>query len=325
LVAKGKDEMKYDVVTFGSAILDVFLESSDFQIVKPVKNSFSQSFLQIPYGVKSEVENLVMASGGGGTNTAVGFSRLGLKSALVARCGWDFAGKIIRAEIKKEKVSDQFLVQQEGEKTDYSTILIGPDGNRTILVWRGGTRLENQVIDWSSLNSFWFYISSLEGNLDLLAEIIGFAQKNHIKVALNPGKREIKEKESLKKLLNVDVLLLNQEEAKLLGDLSFLKKTIMILTEGEKGIEFFAPGKGRGKMEAFKVKMVDQTGAGDGFGCGFVSGLIKGFDLEKALRLGVANGASVVGKIGAKEGLLKETEANFWLEKPLKYSLNKTR
>jgi sugar/nucleoside kinase (ribokinase family) len=78
-------------------------------------------------------------------------------------------------------------------------------------------------------------------------------------------------------------------------------------------------------MEAFKVKMVDQTGAGDGFGCGFISGLIKGFDLEKALHLGVANGASVVGKIGAKEGLLKETEVNFWLEKPLKYSLNKTR
>ena len=317
--------MKYDVVTFGSAILDVFLESPDFQIVKPVKNSFSQSFLQIPYGVKSEVENLVMTSGGGGTNTAVGFSRLGLKSAVVARCGWDFAGKIIRTEIKKEKVSDQFLAQQEGEKTDYSTILVGPDGNRTILVWRGGTRLENQMIDWSSLNSFWFYISSLEGNLDLLAEIIGFAQKNHIKVALNPGKREIKEKESLKKLLNVDVLLLNQEEAKLLGDLSFLKKTIIALTEGEKGIKFFDPQKGWGEMEAFKVKMVDQTGAGDGFGCGFVSGLFKGFDLGKALRLGVANGASVVGKIGAKEGLLKEMEANFWLEKPLKYSLNKTR
>jgi len=30
-------------------------------------------------------------------------------------------------EIKKEKVSDEFLVQLEGERTDYSTILIGPE------------------------------------------------------------------------------------------------------------------------------------------------------------------------------------------------------
>ena len=325
MVVREKDEMKYDVVTFGSAILDVFLESPDFQIIKPAKNSFSQSFLQIPYGIKSEVENLLITSGGGGTNTAVGFARLGLKSAVVARCGWDFAGKIIRSEIKKEKVSDEHLVQQEGEKTDYSTVLIGPDGNRTILVWRGGTRLESNVIDWPKLNSFWFYISSLEGNLDLLAEIINYARKNHIKVVLNPGKREIKEKENLKKLLSVDVLLLNQEEAKLLGDLSFLKKTIIVLTEGERGVKFFVPEKGWGKMEAFKVKMIDQTGAGDGFGCGFVSGLVKGLDLEKALKLGVANGASVVTKIGAKEGLLKETEINYWLEKPLKYSLIKAR
>ncbi|PJA49352.1 hypothetical protein CO169_02230, partial [Candidatus Shapirobacteria bacterium CG_4_9_14_3_um_filter_39_13] len=124
--------MKFDVISFGSAILDVLLKSPDFQVVK-AKKAFTQSSLVIPYGVKSEVSDLVMSSGGGGTNTAVGLARLGLKTALVARCGWDFAGKIIRQEIKREKVFDEFLVQLEDEKTDYSTILIGPDGNRTIL------------------------------------------------------------------------------------------------------------------------------------------------------------------------------------------------
>ena len=309
---------KFEVITFGSAILDVLLKSPDFQITK-TKKAFTQSSLVIPYGVKLEVSDLVVSSGGGGTNTAVGLSRLGLKTALVARCGWDFAGKIIRQETKKEKVFDEFLVQLEDEKTDYSTVLIGSDGNRTILVWRGGTRLEDNIIDFKKLNSFWFYIASLEGNLDLLQCLVDFAQKNHTKVAVNPGKREIKEKEKLIKILKgVDVLLVNQEEAKLLGDLSSLSKTTIAITTGERGVVLKVPEKGQLKMSGFKVKMVDQTGAGDGFGCGFVGGLAKGLTLEKALKLGVANGASVVTKIGAKEGLIRQTEVDYWLEKPLK-------
>ena len=311
--------MKFDVISFGSAILDVLLKSPDFQVVK-AKKAFTQSSLVIPYGVKSEVSDLVMSSGGGGTNTTVGLARLGLKTALVARCGWDFAGKIIRQEIKREKVFDEFLVQLEDEKTDYSTILIGPDGNRTILVWRGGTRLEANVIDFKKLNSFWFYIASLEGNLDLLQRLVDYAQKNHIKVAINPGKREIKEKEKLISLLQkVEVLIVNQEEVKLLGDLSSLTKTMVAITAGEKGVVLKIPGKGQLEMLGFKVKMVDQTGAGDGFGAGFIGGLAKGLEIGKALKLGVTNGASVVTKIGAKEGLIKQQEVDYWLEKPLKY------
>jgi ribokinase len=310
--------MKYDVISFGSAVLDVFLKSPDFRLVKN-KGIFTAQSLVIPYGVKSEVSDLVVASGGGGTNTAVGFARLGLKSTVVARCGWDFAGKIIRQEIKKEKVSDEFLAQTEGERTDYSTILIGPDGNRTILVYRGTTRLETSLVDFKNLNSFWFYIASLEGNLDLLQRLVDYAQKNHIKVAINPGKREIKEKEKLIALLQkVEVLIVNQEEIKLLGDLPSLTKTMVAITAGEKGVVLKVPGKGQLKMSGFKVEMTDQTGAGDGFGSGFIGGLAKGLEIEKALKLGVANGASVVTKIGAKEGLIKQQEVDYWLEKPLK-------
>ena len=335
--------MKYDVLSFGSATLDVFLKSSDIKVIKS-KEVFTGEALILPYGVKSEVSDLLICSGGGGTSTAVGFTRLGLKTAVVARCGWDFAGKIVRAEIKKEKVADEFLVQLEGEKTDYSTILIGPDGNRTILVWRGGTRLEKSVINFKKLNSFWFYIASLEGNLELLSDLVNFAQENHIKVAVNPGKREIEEREQLLKIAkDVDVFIVNKEEAarltslflvqeKVLSEICLLlPKTMVVVTDGANGVSVCLPPKGRpaltrrGRliMDGFKVKVVDQTGAGDGFGSGFISGLIKGWDLEKSLKLGVSNGASVVTKIGAKEGLIKEQEVDFWLEKPLAYHWEK--
>ena len=93
--------MKHDIISFGSAVLDVFLKSSDFRLMK-TKGAFTTQSLVISYGIKSEVSDLVITPGGGGTNTAVGFARLGLKSAVVARCGWDFAGKIIRQDFLQE-------------------------------------------------------------------------------------------------------------------------------------------------------------------------------------------------------------------------------
>ena len=78
-----------DVISVGSAILDVLIKSSDLQLLK-TKEVFTGEALAVPYGTKCEVEKLVICSGGGGTNTAVGFSRLGLKSAVLGRCGWDY-------------------------------------------------------------------------------------------------------------------------------------------------------------------------------------------------------------------------------------------
>jgi len=50
---------------------------------------------------------------------------------------------------------------------------------------------------------------------------------------------------------------------------------------------------------------VDRTGAGDAFGSGFVSALIKGASLDEALQLGSANATGVLGEWGANEGLLE--------------------
>lgn len=327
--------MKFDVISFGSAVLDVFIKSPDIQVEKSTK-VYTGRALIAPYGAKCEAERLVICSGGGGTNTAVGFSRLGLKAAVVARCGWDFAGKLIRQEIKKEGVNDSFLIQFEGEETDYSTILIGPDGGRTIFVYRGGTRLEKSVINFKKLNSFWFYVSSLEGNLDLLADLVAHAKKNHIKIAVNPGRKELEQSQKFLEIgKNFDVLIVNREEAgkllgltiadeKIFGKICLvLPKVMVVVTDGARGAHVCLPKKGRLAIEGLKVEMADSTGAGDGFGCGLIAGLAKGWKLEKALKLGVCNGASAVTRIGAKTGLIREKEIDFWLEKPLKIGWEK--
>ena len=49
--------------------------------------------------------------------------------------------------------------------------------------------------------------------------------------------------------------------------------------------------------------MVDSTGAGDAFGSGFVTGLMKGKSIEGSLEDGKKQASNVVKHIGAKKGL----------------------
>lgn len=319
----------FDVVSFGSAILDNFIKSADFRVVESKEFDRGQA-LALPHSQKCQVDQLTVTTGGGGTNTAVGFARLGLKAAVVARCGWDQAGRLLRRELKKEGVDDSLLIQLENEQTDQSFVLIGPDGLSTILVYRGQTRLEKNLVDFKKLASQWFCLSNLEGNLELLAALVAYAQKNKIKVALNPGRREIEQKERLLPLIkNIDLLVVNKEEAAQLTATDFfdsqlfqrsalLSQGLVAVTQGKNGV-FLFDQKDRLLVSAgFKTEMVDSTGAGDGFFCGLVTGLIKNWDLKKALKLGVANGASTVTAVGAKTALLYEKHIHNWLEKPIK-------
>ena len=76
---------KLDVISFGSGTLDVFIQSPELKLLK-TNHVFTGEAIIAPYGAKTEVSELLVQSGGGGTNTAVGFARLGLKAGVVARC-----------------------------------------------------------------------------------------------------------------------------------------------------------------------------------------------------------------------------------------------
>ncbi len=55
--------------------------------------------------------------------------------------------------------------------------------------------------------------------------------------------------------------------------------------------------------QAVDTPIVDTVGAGDAFGSTLVASLARGDDLPTALRFGVLNSTSVIGKLGAKDGL----------------------
>lgn len=308
----------FGIISIGSAVMDVILQSPN---IKPGES--------LPPGGKVEVENLFLATGGGGTNTAAGFARLGLKTACIARFGDDLFGQFLQKELEKEEFDQKYLMMRKGDRTDYSTIILYPDGSRVILVHRGKTRVDETIFPWTSLDETqWFYIASLEGNVDLLTKVVEKSKEKGIKIALNPGSRELKEKDELLSIFpQIEALILNldeailftgeKEEEEVLKKIARIGPKTVVVTQGKKGAHLFNQGKHL-FSPTFEHETVDELGAGDGFSAGFVSGLVKGLSPQESLKMGMANGASVVTKIGSKPGLLNEREMQEWMGRELK-------
>jgi len=321
----------YDVITFGSAAWDVFLSLDKFKTIKSNKFSRGQG-LCLDSGSKINVKEIFLFSGGGGTNTAATFANQGLKTAFCGKIGNDIFGKEIIKELKSLNIDTGFISKTRLKPTNYSVILnTGPKKDKTILVYRGASDLlEKKDVPWlrdrvgAAPRARWFYLAPLSGKTaELTEKIINSAHKNKIKVAFNPSKFQLAFSQSvLKRILKkVDVLFLNREEASLLTELPYNKeepifKKIDRMCPGiaiigsNKGIKA-SDNKKIYQFKSSKVKIADKTGAGDAFASGFISELIRNNNIESAIKFGMANSASCMGKWGAKQGLLKNKKYEF--------------
>lgn len=306
--------MKFNVVVFGSAFYDTYITSDEFGI----KHTNEGAMLCEPYGKKIEIKEVVVTTGGGATNAAVCFERMGLQSALVSCLGRDSWGRMVKEQLEQEGVSPLYIQTHKTEKTSSSVALVGDDGDRTILVHRGASNhISWRNVDWDRLDGKWAYISSLGGDFNLIERILRWAKQKQIKIAFNPGGSELKENRKLWSILpQIEVLLVNKQEAlQLTGDTE-LKKSwfyecgsqIVVVTNGKNGADVFTSHGKYYHQEVIKTDAVEVTGAGDAFGSGFVSGIINGLTISQALKLAAYNSASVVEHIGPKTGIL------FWPE-----------
>jgi len=326
----------FDVISIGSATLDVFIRSKGLEI----EREGGSKDICVRYGAKIPVDEIYFESGGGGTNSAVTFARQGLKVASVVKLAPDFAGKKIKEDLAKEGVATDFCVNDEKGNTDYSTILWAPDGGRTILIYRGETKLEETEIPWEKLETKWFYVSSVEGNLKIVERLLvsprssGSLEGQIPKVAWNPGGGELKQKEKVAAILpGITLLNINKEEMEellggegkewemkeLLSKAGELPCRFVVITDDRNGSYLHQKG------DSFwwhcgifdDVPRVETTGAGDSFGSGLVAGIIKEFSLSDCLKIASANATSVVNQVGAKKGIIKAADINNWLNKEI--------
>jgi len=325
----------YDVITVGSATIDAFAKT-DAELITIKTSEEEENLIAYPCGTKILISDLDFHSGGGGTNTAVSFSRLGLKTAFLGRLGNDSNADLVLEQLQMENI--EFIGVMGKIQTGYSVVLDSIKDDRTILTYKGANNnLKYSEIKKSKLKTKWFYFSSMLGeSYKTLEKLALYAKKNKIKVAFNPSSYLAKKGTGhLKELLkSVDLVILNKEEAEylvghnpmveLLRNLAVLGPKLIIITDGKNGAHAFDL-RHTYFLKARKLRVMETTGAGDAFASGVVAGLIYKDDLEFGLGMGMANASSVIKHLGAKNKLLTYKEALLIMKKNEKVQKKKLR
>ncbi len=324
----------FDIITIGGATYDItfFPNAKEIFLIDNKQDILRQKLLAFEHGAKIDSEKVVHGFGGGAANTAVSFASLGFKTAAIAAVGNDIFSKEIIANFKKKKVSADLIQKIPYYTSDLAMIIIGHDKDRVIFRdEKAKDKLELNRKDINAIkNAKWVYLASLSGNWrKILDEVFDAkSKKSDLKIAWNPGQAQLENPVSAlnKFLKNTDVLILNQDEAIQLAmsdleikdkgiDLNNIKILLPIIKNYGSRIAVITCGKdGACAYDGVKMRYapiiergdrVDTTGVGDAFGSSFVAGLeLFNGDIDKAMKLGIFNTASVVAVPGAQNGLL---------------------
>ncbi len=313
--------MNHDVICLGEALVD-FLPSKRGQRVR-------------------EVTRWQPSIGGAPANVAVGLARLGRKSALVGVTGDDEFGHFLREGLTAEGVDTRWLRQTNEGKTGLGFVSLTAQGERSFTFYRtraaetflnvSDTRRARAAIDRATFAHI--------GTNSLLQPEARAAVLSVVK--RRQGRRQLLSSDPnlrlhiwprpqvLKELLSTllpacDVVKLSEEEIHFVTGTDDVDRALTrlesrgirlpIVTLGASGAAF----RWRGdtvRVSAPKVRVIDTTGAGDGFMSGLLSVLsgavtsqrelvsLGTSDLERAVRFGCTVGSRVVQKLGAVRGL----------------------
>lgn len=294
----------YDVITFGSAAWDAYMDLPP-KFVKKSAHFTPAKDLVFDLGSKIDIPGTRFAFGGGGINTARTFAAQGFSTAYCGMVGDDIPGRETVAYLKSLGVDAAMISKTDERGTNSSVVLNAPGADRVILVYRGASELlARENIRWEKLKAKLFYLAPLSGKLCRLTEqLTAHAKKQGAMVAANLGNSQLAMGRACVKslLARIDVLILNLEEAATMTSTNYgdekniLKKVvhlhpgINVITKGKDGATIVAGGKiYSAKLKSFKT--INTTGAGDAFASGFMSGLLaSNNDIEYSLKLALIN------------------------------------
>lgn len=226
------------------------------------------------------------------------------------------------------------LLEQSGVHTEYVARVPGASGHAIIQRDRQGQNCillyggANQMVTAEQAEAVLSHFETgdwliLQNEISAVAEIMNFAHARGMKIALNPS--PMNEKILHYPLEYADLLILNEvEAARLCPDvgsdghqmLQALRKRFpectLVLTLGKAGAWYWA-GEKQFFQQAFEVRAVDTTGAGDTF-TGFLLGaLARGNTAEQAMREAAAASAIAVSRPGAAPSIPTYIEVEAFL------------
>ncbi len=271
------------------------------------------------------------AAGGAPANVASGLGKLGAKVGFIGKVGNDPFGFFIKETLKRCGVDTSYLRMSEEYRTTLAFVSLTQEGERDFVFFRNPgadmmlapEEIEEDYIKQGKIFHFGSISLINEPSRSATLKALEVASSSGLLISYDPNLRlslwrsEGEAKEGIRLGLRyADVVKLSGEEVEFLtgkdieeGSEEILRegKRLVMVTLGEKGC-YYKHGKGEGCVEGFRVRVVDTTGAGDGFVAGMLFRLLEDRDnfedrAEEIARFANAVGALTCTKRGAIRGL----------------------
>lgn len=264
-------------------------------------------------GTERVVSSVSIRLGGSAGNLAVRCAGLKFPTTLVSRVGDDASVQILAAELQLPSLEAR-LLRTPGEPSGITVAVEAPGRDRAFLSSLGAMArmrpediLEEMLATGYVALAGYFLLPGMRG--PALAELFGRARRAGAQTVLDTGWppegwTAATRQELLAALASVDIFLPNDDELHGLTDdgdteraarrLAVSTDTVVAVKMGARGAGLAAPDGSWTAEDAAAVRVIDSTGAGDGFNAAFLVSAARGSAWPEALAAAVSYATEMV-------------------------------
>jgi ribokinase len=267
--------------------------------------------------------------GGKGANQAVAAARLGAQVRMIGRVGADEFGQRLLDHLAHEDIQTSDVLLTEHASSGVAMILVDHQGENCIVVHSGANALLTPDDVYCHADAFaWANVVMLQLELPLptVRAAMDMARRNGVRVVLDPAPVPDDFPDAL---YHVDLLTPNVVEAERLTDTRAAEERVdklvamhliergarnAVLKLGSRGALAVTDDGHFYTVPAYKVQVVDSTGAGDAFTAALAVATARGQRIHQAVYYASAAGALACTEMGAQAAMPSDSEVRFLMD-----------
>lgn len=300
----------YDLVSIGSVTIDLYFKGSSLTLL--------DNHFHLAAGGKYFADFFHEGLGGGAANVAIGAQRSGSKVALMAKIGNNAFKPLIMTKLQDLGITTEYC-DIEDNYNNVSSILLTESGEKTVINYRTAHShffSDMHIEKLQGVKGVYFANmpdASVEERFIFMNSLAEKGSTLFVNLGVNDCRRPDVEIEKL--LSKAHVVIVNEHE---FGDLvklphesidfktipavsylPLLRDKTVIVTMGATG-SYGYRNQEIYFQEAIKPeKIIDTTGAGDGYTAGFIAEYLKTTDIPAAMKSGAAYSSQKLSHLGA--------------------------